>query len=123
MSSNVIPNDSPFGFFKDVFGNSPPDPKEPVRVVTYQYQEWLDNAAALNSPILEEITQAAYETLKDYYEQVAYDYLGHLKTLIEQQTQIKDEVSAQLSDDERKLQADNDWFSVFQEKLHEIERS
>jgi hypothetical protein len=41
---------------------------------------------------------------------------------IEQQTQTKDEVAAQLSDDERKFQADIDWFDVFQEKLREIER-
>jgi hypothetical protein len=119
----ISPNDSPFGFFKDVFGESQPGSKEPIRVVTYQYQKWRDNAATLISPLLEEMTQAVYETLKDYYERVAQDYLGHLKSLIEQQTHKKDDVSAQLSDDERKLQSDNDWFSVFKEKLREIERS
>lgn len=119
----VVPSDSPFEFIKDVFGNSQPGPKEPVRVVTYQYQEWRENATTLISPILEEIAQIVYKTLKDYYERIAQDYLGHLKVLIEEQTQIKDEVAAQLSDDERKLQMDNDWFSVFQEKLHEIERN
>jgi len=105
-----------------MWGNAPSDDKEPVRVVTYLYQEWRENAATLASPVLDEVIQSVNETLKDFYERVAQDCLGRLKALIERQTQIKDEVSAQLSDDERKLQADNDWFTVFQEKLREIER-
>jgi hypothetical protein len=105
-----------------MLGNKPSDEKELVRVVTYLYQEWRENAAALVMPVLDEVIQRIDETLKGFYERVAQDYLGHLETLIEQQSQIKDEVSAQLSDDERKLQADNDWFTVFQEKLREIER-
>jgi DNA replication initiation complex subunit (GINS family) len=76
----------------------------------------------LASPVLDEVIQSVNETLKDFYERLAQDYIEHLKALIEQQTQKKDEVSAQLSDDERTLQADNDWFTAFQEKLHEIER-
>lgn len=119
----VTPNDSPFGFIKDVFGNTPPGPREPVREVTYLYQKWRNNTATLISPVLDKVIYSVNETLKDYYERIAQDYLGHLKVLIEQQSQIKDEVTAQLSDDERKLQTDNDWFASFQEKLREIERS
>ncbi len=119
----VTPNDSPFGFIKDVFGNTPPGPREPIREVTYLYQEWRNNAITVISPILDSVIYSVYETSKDYYERIAQDYIVHLKELIEQQSRIKDEVAAQLSDDERKLQADNDWFTSFQEKLHEIERS
>jgi hypothetical protein len=115
-------NDSPFGLFKNMLGNTPQQTAEPVRVVTYLYQEWRVNAAALASPILDYAIQRVNETLRDYYERVAIDYLEHLKELIKQQIQIKNGVSAQLSDDERKLQSDNDWFTAFQEKLREIER-
>jgi hypothetical protein len=119
----VMHNDSPFGFIKDVFGNTSPAPKELVREVTYLYQEWRNSVATLLSPLLDNVIYSVCETLKDYYERIALDYLGHLKVLIEQQLQIKDDVTAQLSDDDRKLQADNDWFTSFQEKLREIERS
>jgi hypothetical protein len=116
-------NDSPFGRFKNMLGNTPQETTEPVRVVTYLYQTWREKAAALASPILDDVVQRVGETLKYCYERVARDYIEHLKELIERQTQIKDEESAQLSDDERRLQIDNDWFTAFQEKLREIERS
>ena len=119
---HVEQNDSPFGLIKNMLGNTLPESKELVRVVTYLYQEWRENAVSLASPIIAEVIRGVSETLKDYYENIAQDYLDHLKTLIDQQTQIKDDVALQLSDDERELQADNDWFSVFQEKQREIER-
>jgi hypothetical protein len=120
---NVEQSKTPLGLLKNMLGNAPSDEKELVREVTYLYQEWRENAVTLASPVLDEVIQSVNDTLKEFYERVAQDYLGHLKALIKQQTQIKDEVTAQLSDDERKLQADNDWFTVFQEKLREIERS
>jgi hypothetical protein len=114
---------TPFGRLKNMLGSAPAnEPQEPVRVVTYLYQEWRENAAALASPVADEVIVKVNETLKDCYERVAQDYIEHLRTLIEQHTRIKDEVAAQLSDDERRLQADNDWFFVFGEKLREIER-
>jgi hypothetical protein len=116
--------ETPFGLLKNVknMWGGAPDEKELVKVVTYLCQDWREIAEMLTSSVLDEVIQRVQETLRDFYERVAEDYLGHLKALIERQTQIKDEVSAQLSDDERQLQADNDWFAVFQEKLREIER-
>lgn len=119
----VVPNDTPLGFIKDVFGNTLSGSKEPVRVVTYLYQEWRDYTVSKTAPALDEMLKNAFETLTGHYERVAQDYLDHLNGLVEQQIRIKDKVAAQLSDDERKLQDDNDWFAVFQEKLREIERS
>jgi hypothetical protein len=118
----VAQSGTPLGLLKNMWGSAPSDDKEPVRAVTYLYQEWRDNAAALATPVLDGVIQRVNETLENYYERVAQDYLEHLKILIERQTQIKDEVSAQLSDDDRELQTDNNWLSAFQEKLREIER-
>jgi hypothetical protein len=42
--------------------------------------------------------------------------------LLTEQEQYKDEVSAQLSDDERKLQEDNDWLAEFKDQLIHIKR-
>jgi hypothetical protein len=115
--------DSPLGLFKNMLGSAAVnETKGPVRVVTYLYQDWRENAVALVSPVADAVIAKVRETLRDSYERVAQDYLEHSQALIERQTQIKDEVSAQLSDDERKLQADNDWFAAFSEKLRDIER-
>jgi hypothetical protein len=119
----VQQSDSPFNIFKNVFGNAPsPETRELKLEVTYLYQEWRDYAIESASPIMDTMIQSVSEALAEFYRRVAEDYLEHLKLLIEQQTELKDGVTAQLSDDERKLQEDNDWFSVFCEKLREIER-
>jgi hypothetical protein len=119
----VLPSDSPLDIFKNMFGNAPiPEIKELKREVTYLYQEWRDYATAALSPILDSVIQNVSETLVNFYGQVAEDYLEHLRLLIERQIALKDDVSAQLSDDEQRLQEDKDWFSAFCEKLREIER-
>ncbi|MDR1916475.1 MAG: hypothetical protein LBQ58_07875 [Synergistaceae bacterium] len=119
----VEQTDSPFEILKNKLGaTSQTEAKELIRVVTYLYQDWRENAATRASQVINEVVVNVSEALKDIYEQTAEDYLNHLKTLIEQQILIKDEKSAQLSNDERKLQADNDWFAMFEEKLREIER-
>jgi hypothetical protein len=116
--------DSPFGILKNKLGAKPQtEVKELIRVVTYLYQDWREKATTLASQIINEIVVKVNGALKNFYEQTAEDYLNHLKTLIEQHTRIKDETSARLSDDERKLQEDNDWFAAFGEKLREIERA
>jgi hypothetical protein len=111
------------GAIKGFFSSSKPDePKELKRIVEYKYVEWRNHALQTASPILDEVISVVIGTLADFYNRVAEDYLEHLKMQIEQQTHTKDEVAAQLSDDERKFQADIDWFDTFQEKLREIEK-
>ena len=53
---------------------------------------------------------------------MAESYHQHLSQLIDEKTKDKEIVSAQLSDEERKLQEDNDWLSQFREQLQTIER-
>lgn len=60
--------------------------------------------------------------LKQYFSELAEQYQIHLKQLLNEQIAIKEEVSAQLSEDELKLQIDNDWFAAFQDQLRNIER-
>jgi hypothetical protein len=111
------------GNIKNFFSTpKPEEPKELKREVVYKYDEWRKHAIQMSSPILVEIINAAVSTLSNFYDRIAEDYFEHLKMQIEQQTRTKDEVAAQLSDDERKFQADIDWFDIFQEKLREIER-
>jgi hypothetical protein len=119
----VQPGDSPFGIFKNMLGSAPrAETRELKREVTYLYQEWRDYATATVSPVLGAVIRNVSATLVNSYGRVAGDYLEHLRLLVEQQIALKDAAAAQFSDDERKLQEDNDWFSAFCEKLREIER-
>ncbi|MCL1998239.1 MAG: hypothetical protein FWG65_05660 [Turicibacter sp.] len=111
------------GNIKSFFGSQKSEePKELRRVVEYKYDEWREYAKRLIVPILDKMLAAAVEKLIDFYNRIAEDYFEHLKRLIEQQTQAKEQITTELSDDERRFQADMDWFDVFQEKLREIER-
>ncbi len=105
-----------------VLFKKPNDNKELVREVTYKYSEWRNYVVGQAQPVLNEIILTVNEVLTDFYGKVAEDYLEHLKLLITQQTEIKETVIYDLSDDEQKLQEDNDWFALFEEKLHDIER-
>lgn len=63
-----------------------------------------------------------YVCLNNIFQGLAEQYQIHLKQLLNEQIAIKEEVSAQLSEDELKLQIDNDWFAAFQDQLRNIER-
>ena len=52
----------------------------------------------------------------------ADEVISETLTAIDKKTKDKEIVSAQLSDEERKLQEDNDWLSQFREQLQMIER-
>jgi hypothetical protein len=96
---------------------------EQVRQIEYSYQKWRDTAAVKCTPILEAVIAKADSVLSEYYESIAESCFSQLLTIISEQTSLKDDISAKLSDDERELQADNDWFADFSEKLRQIERS
>ena len=67
--------------------------------------------------------QEAYADLREYYDQVAVQYIKRIESLIQEVSEQKEQVSSQLSADERILQADNDWHTAFCDKLHIIERA
>lgn len=106
-----------FGFFKKTS-----DVSEPVMVATCYLEQWRTTAQDIITPVLEKYSEQCIQNLSDYYNRMAEAYHQHLSQLIEGKTKDKEIVSAQLSDDERKLQEDNDWLSAFKEQLQMIER-
>ncbi len=96
--------------------------KPPVRVVTCYYEHWRNKATEIILPIAEACAKDAEEKLNAYYNALAEAFHIHLTELIREKDAEKDAVSAQLSDDERKLQEDNDWLSEFKDQLNRIER-
>lgn len=115
----VTPKEDLFGL---LFKSSEYKELQPVLEVTYYYQKWRDYAAGILDPMADDIIKEYELVLKNYSLEIAEKYQEHLEQLIKEQTIIKEEVSAQLSDDELKLQMDNDWLVEFQDQLKIIER-
>lgn len=111
---------------EDIFGRflKTPEEKElePVLKITYYYQKWREYAAGVVEPMADAVIKEYETVIKKYSIELAENYQKHLEGLIKGQTDIKEEVSAQLSDDELKLQNDNDWLVEFQDQLRVIER-
>ena len=72
--------------------------------------------------MLDEYETKTAQNLSDYANDLSEEYHIQLNNLIDSKTAEKDAVTSELSDDERKLQEDNDWLSVFNEQLEVIER-
>ena len=74
-------------------------------------------------PVAEQMIQEAYSGLREYYEQLSALYMKRIESLIQEVSSEKEQVSSQLSAEERLLQADNDWHTAFCDKLRAIERA
>lgn len=115
----VMPKEDLF----DIFFKSPSEKEvEQVLEITYDCQKWRDYAISMVEPIALEVIQESEMTLKAYSTELAEMYMAQLEKVIEERTVEKENVSAQLSDDEQKLQEDNDWLISFQDRLRVIER-
>lgn len=101
---------------------APKEDKAPVRVATCYYEHWRGKAMEIILPLAEAYIQESTEQLHEFYDALAEAYHFHLTELISEQDAEKDAVSAQLSDDERKLQEDNDWLNEVKDQLNRIER-
>ena len=111
-------------FFGMIFKSSQENvSREPVLETVFYCEKWRAYVVDAVEPVAEEIIKEAYTSLREYYEQLTELYLRQIESLIQEVTAEKEEVSSQLSADERLLQADNDWHTVFCDKIHEIERS
>lgn len=107
-----------FGLFK----KNSDDAIEMVKMVTCYLDKWRSTASELIMPIANQMIQNCQEELQNYYESLAENYHSHLSELIAEKQVIKEEITSQLSDDERKLQDDNDWLAEFNDQLQIIER-
>lgn len=106
-------------FFK---ANSSTEPKELVRVVTCYLEKWREKAIELVIPVVEQYISESQENLKGYYNELVRKYHAKLSELHELKVNEKTEIASQLSEEERMLQADNDWLVVIKNQLARIER-
>lgn len=106
-------------FFK---ANSSTEPKELVRVVTCYLEKWREKAIELVIPVVEQYISESQENLKGYYNEFVRKYHAKLSELHELKVNEKTGIASQLSEEERMLQADNDWLVVIKNQLARIER-
>lgn len=115
----VMPKEDLFGkFFKQTSDKE----ISPVLETTYYCQEWRDYVIKMVVPYADELIQSIEMILSNYATELAEAYEVHLEYLISDRTFVKDKVSSQLSDEEQRLQEDNDWLIGFQDQLRVIER-
>lgn len=106
-------------FFK---AKSPSDYKELVREVTSYCENWREAVIEIIMPGIENYISESRKNLRDYYDTLANKYHEKLFQLQESKTEEKNEIASQLSEDERMLQADNDWLGEVKDQLLKIER-
>lgn len=101
------------------------DPNAPIQMVqqiTYLYQQFRDKASEIVFPIADDVIELLSGNLEEYYKTSAEKYIDHLEKLINKNISAKEQVANQLSEDEQKLQNDNDWLREFSGQIKDIER-
>ena len=96
--------------------------REKILVTTYYYQKWRDHVAGLVKNAIDTYRDQLFLVYKNYAEELRSIYLNYTAEAIDKEEHKKNEVSSQLSEDERLLQADNDWLRCFNEQRSVIER-
>ena len=109
-------------FMEFLWRSSDKGEKEKVRVVTSYYEQWREKAVQLVLPHAENISGYYTQALSQYCEDITTAYHTHLQKLIREQTREKENLSAQLSEDEQMLQDDNNWLLAVSDQLTRIER-
>lgn len=96
--------------------------KELVLVVTSYYEKWREKAVELIIPNVENYIQESQKNLQNYYNELAKKYHEKLSNLHDCKVKEKNNIASKLSEDERLLQADNEWLTKFKDQLIRIER-
>ncbi|HFI0654613.1 TPA: hypothetical protein ACGO4M_001594, partial [Streptococcus suis] len=98
------------------------DTLEMVERITYLYQDFRDKAVELLTPILDDVIAECIRLLTEKSSQEDRIYVLHLEELIGKHEDGKEELTNQLTEDEKELQFDNDWFLQFENQVHKIGR-
>lgn len=112
--------DAKTDFFSRLRGNA--DKQEKVLEVTYSYEIWRNKAYCTISPIIKDLENKMFSALSHYYDDLSALYHSHIEELLCGKESEKEIKSQKLSDDEKILQVDNDWFAELKDKIHLIER-
>lgn len=107
------------GLFLKMTNNLEPS-THPVTV--FYYKQWRDYGSNTLMPSIDIYMEKYFEGLQQYLFRVAEKYETHLLELIQEYTEKKETVSANLSEEEQALQREFDWITSILNQLNEIER-
>lgn len=114
--------EKPKDFFGGLFKRSESESIEMIEVVTAYYNKWRVQAMEALRPILEEYLDDYSQCLSAFCNDLASDYIAHLHKNLSEIRERKEQVSKQLSGEERELQIDIDWLETFHDRLEHIQR-
>jgi hypothetical protein len=93
-----------------------------VERITYLYQDFRDKAVELVTPVMDNVIAECIRLLTEKSSQEDRIYVLHLDELIGKHEAEKEELTNQLTEDEKELQLDNDWFLQFENQVNKIGR-
>lgn len=96
--------------------------KELVKKVRYENKDFKNVAIADFTIVANEMIKTISEELLAFYDKVAIEYTQHLEALIQQTTNQREELSLQLSAEQKLLQDDIEWLTEILDQLKMIER-
>ena len=118
-NSRMVANDDLSARMFKILGNKTKD--DLVEEISYSLKTWRDLASPELMKVANQVNSDIITALDVFYNDTAKCYLHHLETIIEVKTSEKNETTALLSEDEKKLNEDNTWLSIFEDKVKEIE--
>ena len=90
--------------------------------ITYYTQKWRDYAIDIIEQMADELIQRHMLLIQNHADRLAEAYHYHLTELIDSKLNEKENVSQNLSDEEKQIQNDKKWLNEFEEQLRKIER-
>lgn len=114
--------DAKEGILGMIFKDSNDEEKEKVLETTFYLQDWRNYVIKLVYPLAWNVLNEYFSKKRAYEKYVLDSYVSHLSEEINKKNEERIMVSSQLSDDEKRLQCDNDWLREFDERLRVIER-
>ena len=104
------PKEDFFESMGKLFNSSSNDtPQEPRMETVYYCEEWREHAEGAMTPIADDVIREAHASQCRYLEQLRDIYIKHIDLQTRLVSDERERVSAQLSEDDRLLQADFDW--------------
>jgi hypothetical protein len=116
----VVPKED---LFSQLFKGNASSEQEAVLETSYPLAKWRSFVMDIAVSLADASMDLCFRTLKETIEKTAEAYEEHLTELTVQYTEEKDLTASQLSEDEKTLQADNDWITEFRDQIRVIERS
>ena len=88
----------------------------------YYMQKWREEASSILEPITKKLAMECMEAISKYNDVVTNIYMEHLDRAVVNKREEIEELTKQLSDEEKQIQQDTEWMNEFKQQLRSIER-